>query len=70
MAKITKMQTAEPVALPTQIEASEKDYLNMILDQAKAAQAALNSYSGFLSQKYQLAEGDAVQPDGKIVRKA
>lgn len=60
----------EPVALPTQIDASERDYLNTLLAQAQAAQTAMNSFSGYLSKKYHLAQGDSVTPDGRIVRQA
>lgn len=66
---MAKKQTAEPVALPTQIDASERDYLNTLLAQAQAAQTAMNSFSSYLAGRYSLAEGDSVTPDGKIVRK-
>ena len=67
---MAKKQTVEPVALPTQIDTSERDYLNTLLAQAQAAQTAMNSFSNYLAGRYQLAEGDSVSPDGAIVRKA
>lgn len=67
MAKVTKIK--EPIALSTQIDASERDYLNTLLAQAQAAQTAMNSFSNYLAGRYQLAEGDSVTPDGQIVRK-
>jgi len=70
MAKKQIEAVPDPIALPTQIDASERDYLNTLLAQAQAAQTAMNSFSAFLSSRYQLSEGDSVQPDGAIVRKA
>ena len=67
---MAKKQTPEPIALPTQIDASERDYLNTLLAQAQAAQAAIDAFSGYLSTKYQLVQGDSLQRDGQIVRKA
>lgn len=67
MAKVTKIK--EPIVLPTQIDASERDYLNTLLAQAQAAQTAMNSFSNYLASRYQLGEGDSVTPDGQIVRK-
>ena len=60
----------KPVALSTQIQSAERDYLNTLLAQAQAAQTAMQSFGDYLAGRYQLAEGDSVTPDGQIVRKA
>lgn len=60
---------AGPVALPTRIDDAEQAYLTTLMKQHEAAQAAINMFGGYLSQKYQLQNGDSVTPDGKIVRK-
>lgn len=68
MAKVTKIK--EPVALPTQVSADDNAYLQALNQQAQAAQTAINSFSAYLTGKYQLVNGDSVTPDGQIVRKA
>lgn len=44
-------------------------YLDALKAQASQAQAALNHYLAFLAQRYQLREGDRIEPDGIITRK-
>jgi len=57
-----------PVAIPAQIDSSERDYLATVLAQAQAAQTAMGSFSNYLAAKYHLKHGDSVTPDGQIVR--
>lgn len=66
---MAKKPLPAPVALPTTLEPSECLYLAAVLKQAEAAQAAMDSYSRYLSQKYGLGDGDTVTPDGQIARK-
>ena len=65
----TPRALAPPLTPPSRIDGSETDYLKALLAQLEAAQAAVNSFSGYLAGKYALTQGDTVRPDGQITRK-
>lgn len=67
---MAKKQTPEPIALPTQLSADDNSYLLSLKQQMEALQIMMNGFSNHLAQKYQLVNGDSLQPDGAIVRKA
>jgi len=56
------------------ISADEVAYLTTITDQERVSLAALqatrSSYEAHLAKKYELQQGDQIQADGTIVRKA
>tara|TARA_R110000868_G_scaffold143263_5_gene361236 strand:- start:8988 stop:9212 length:225 start_codon:yes stop_codon:yes gene_type:complete len=69
MSKTKQIDPIESVALPTQIDNAERDYLNTLLAQAQTAQLVMNNFSSYIAQKYRLNDGDTVTPDGQIVVK-
>lgn len=48
------------------IEQADLDYHMVVLEQNRAAQAVINSWSNYLTQKYKLSEGDSITPEGII----
>lgn len=46
----------------------ERSYHERILGQLRAAQAAWQSWSEHLAQKYELRAGDVITADGQVVR--
>jgi hypothetical protein len=66
---MAKKQTHEPIALPSQLSADDNAYLLVLKRQQDASAVAMNSFAAYLTPKYQLQQGDSVQPDGQIVRK-
>jgi hypothetical protein len=63
---------AEPIALPSHLDASELAYqqslIQKIQDEQKQHQALLRTWTEFLGRKYQLGEKDRITDDGRFVR--
>jgi hypothetical protein len=55
---------------PEHIEQSELAYHADAFDQLRAAQAAWQSWMGFLARKYALGPNDGITPQGMILRNA
>lgn len=53
---------------PDRIDPGEVKYHVRVLEQMKATQAVMNSWSSYLVQTYQLGPQDHVTDDGRIVR--
>jgi hypothetical protein len=76
----TKLVAVEPtkspldIALPTQIDASELAYQTHLIQKIRSEQQAhqhqLQTWSAYLSQRYQLTPKDQIREDGQIVRVA
>jgi hypothetical protein len=73
-AKLKAVEKPTPVALPTRIDASELAYQTHLIQKIRSEQQAhqhqLQTWSAYLSQRYQLTPKDQIREDGQIVRVA
>lgn len=53
---------------PEKISQDDLSYLQALLEQQKALQAAMQPYEFHLAKKYKLNQGDRIEDDGTIVR--
>lgn len=60
-------ETAAKLAEPRTLSADDKLYFKYLLENVKAAQAAINTWSGFASAKYKLGPTDRINEAGDIV---
>ena len=76
----TPTTPADSLVLPAHLSADDLSYLQSLVRQQQAArsnaqcpvcaaQTAINAFSGYLSQKYQVAQGESINLDGTILRK-
>ena len=70
----------ESLVLPSHLSPDDLSYLQSLVQQQQAArsnaqcpvcasQTAINAFSGYLSQKYTVAQGESINLDGTILRK-
>lgn len=67
-ASLAGAPTPTPLVLPSRIEDSERDYLNLLRKQIDSLQASLQTFGGYLVSKYQIKQGESIDTTGAILR--
>lgn len=68
MPELTDEMATQLLAGPTRtLSDDDKLYFKYLLENVKAAQAAINTWSGFASAKYKLGPNDRINEAGDIV---
>ena len=60
-------EAAAKLVEPRRLSDDDNAYFKYLLDNLKAAQTAINTWSGFASAKYQLGPNDRINEAGDIV---